>query len=208
MYEHFNINNFSKTTNCVDGRKELRLRAFDMFCCNCEEFRRKDVLTEPKYNPSALPRVTKEVAELMCAMDDVIKYEGVVGFDIQERVLASMGLSWFVKGLYDHENKGESLIQFMERNILEQYKSKGWSLLSKDVSKVLKMKQDLRGKIKGDILSIRNPDHSKILYPTLRDHFFNVHYESHDDKTFESIQKLPTPWIQYGLSLPEDDEES
>ena len=75
----------------------------------------------------------------------------------QARVLSRMGMSWYVKGLYKIDKGSETLVQFMEKTILESYESRGWRFYKKSKKEVLEIDPSLEGRIKDDLVSIYSP---------------------------------------------------
>ncbi len=101
--------------------------------------------------------------------------------DRQGNVLALMGLTWFAKGLHGIEGRGETLLRFMERKLMEQYEEEGWSFNIKRRDAVLKMDASLANEIYGDLVSIISPS-GLWYFPGKEEACFGVQTEPMSDK--------------------------
>jgi hypothetical protein len=94
--------------------------------------------------------------------------------DKQAKVLASMGLTWFTKGLYNLEGNGATLIQFMERKLLERYKLEGWAFKHKSRGDVIWMDPSVGTELTGDLVSIFSPKDKSWYFPKEEETYFGV----------------------------------
>ena len=96
--------------------------------------------------------------------------------DAQGRVLALMGMSWFPKGIYNRENHGESIVQFLENKLLEHYLDKKWYFYRKNKELLLRLHPKLEGELTGDLLSICEPE-PYLSFPKKNEDYFGVQTE-------------------------------
>jgi len=129
--------------------------------------------------------VFREVLEMSRMLSDATNPQNV-NSELQAEILAKMGMTWFPKGLYDLEGENETLVQFIERSLLESYEEKGWTFNKKTRRQVINMDPFIEDEIDGDLVSIYCPITKSWSLPKEEDDYFGV-------KTLPISEKLA--WI-------------
>ena len=143
--------------------------------------------------------VFDEVLEELRAFSDATDL-GKMDPDAQARVLSRMGMSWYVKGLYNLVKGSETLVQFMERAILEGYRGRGWSFAKKSKQEVIKLDPALGLEMTGDLVSIKAPKAGGWTFPADDERYFGVQTEISEKLAWINVMAAGAVpyWVQQG----------
>ena len=105
-----------------------------------------------------------------------------------------MGMNWFVKGIYDCCDLKETLIEFIERVVIDYYEDKDWGFYRKSIQEVLEMDPTLD--VEGDLVSIHQPKSDTWRFPMGKDAHFGVQTKISEKLAWINIQIKGTipPW--------------
>ena len=150
--------------------------------------------------------VFDEVLEALRAFNDATD-PLKINLESQARVLSMMGMSWYVKGLYNVDKGSETLVQFMERAVLDSYARRGWVFKKKSKREVLEIDPTLEPVMKGDLVSVFSPRSSSWIFPAEVEDYFGVQTEISDKLAWINAMKpgVEAFWLEDG---PEDEESS